>query len=283
MRDFNIPEDVLNQISINNPVYKYDNYTYILVPTGVKDIYEILRREDDWLDVQCDYINYTTCEQMHCYKVKDGRIFKRDAVKNAISELKKLLINDLIADAKHVEINWNEMLSESELRSEENLTKTEIAKYFNRYYRLEETTYDYVFLRTKSLAEALEKRVDESIFRPKAYYNKDYEYAIINIALLWISNQISTKTAIERLHKLSTIIIVSEVNAESVKNKRLQLVEAVKIILDFYNDIPKEIQAKKDLHQYLIEHEVKTVNVKTKNREEKVRATAVIRTLNDKF
>lgn len=103
----------------------------------------------------------------------------------------------------------------------------------------------------------------------------------INIALLWLSNQISTKTAIDRLHKLSTITIVNKANAESVKNKHLQLVEAIKIILDFYNDIPAEIQTKKDLYQYLIEHEIKTVNVKVNNREEKVSAAKVIITLDN--
>ena len=61
----------------------------------------------------------------------------------------------------------------------------------------------------------------------------------------------------------------------------MQLVEAVKIILDFYNDIPAEIQTKKDLYQYLIEHEVKTVNVKVNNREEKVSAAKVIITLDN--
>ena len=167
IHDFNIPEEVLAQLSSNNPICKHDCYTYILVPTGINNISEILRREDDWLDVQCDYINYTTCEHMHCYKVKDGRVFKRDAVKNAISELKQLLTDDLIAEAKHVEINWNEMPSKRKLYAEVNLTETEKAKYFNRYYNLEKTTDDYVFLRIKSLAKHWKNRLMRQSFDQK--------------------------------------------------------------------------------------------------------------------
>lgn len=243
MRDFNIPEDVLNQISINNPICKYNNYTYVLVPTGVKNIYEILRRKDDWLVVYADYINYTACEHTNHYLVKDGRTFTRNEVKNAIDELKHLLINDLITEAKKTKFDWKNISNENDLRDKKDLTT--IIRQSNLYPVFDETKYNYIFLKIESLDEALSKYINDNIFSPKNYYNTDYESAIINIALLWISNQISTSTAIYRFYELHTLIQLNESNQELIEQSRLRLIEDVKIILYFYADVDNNMKAKK--------------------------------------
>lgn len=277
MRDFNIPEEVLNQISINNPICKYDNYTYVLVPTGVKNIYEILRRKDDWLVVHADYINYTACEHTNHYLVKDGRIFTRNQVKNAIDELKRLLINDLVNTAKKIKFDWENISNENNLRDKKDLT--EIGKYLNSTRVFDETKYNYIFLRITSLDKALSKYINANIFMPKNYYNTDYESAIINIALLWISNQISTSTAIYRFYELHTLIQFNENNQELIEQSRIKLIEGVKIILYFYTDVDTKMKAQKDLYQYLLNKEIKTVNVKVNNRDYKINKTEIIRLL----
>lgn len=277
MRDFNIPEKVFNQISINNPVCKYDNYTYVLVPTGIKNIYEILRRKDDWLVVYADYINYTDCEHTNHYLVKDGRSFTRNQIKNAIAELKRLLINDLVNEAKKIKFDWESISKENELRNKENLAT--IAKYLNLSQIFDETKYNYIFLKINSLDEALTKYVNTNIFTPKNYYNADYESAIINIALLWISNQISTSTAIYRFYELHTLIQFNESNQELIEQSRLRLTEVVKIILYFYTDVDSKMKAQQNLYQYLLDKEIKTVNVKVKNQLYKINATEIIRLL----
>lgn len=277
MRDFNIPEEVLNQISINNPICKYDNYTYVLVPTGVKNIYEILKRKDDWLVVYTDYINYTACEHTNHYLVKDGRIFTRNQVKNAIDELKHLLINDLVNKAKKIKFDWENISNENDLRDKKDLT--EIGKYLNLTRVFDETKYNYIFLRITSLDEALSKYINANIFMPKNYYNTDYESAIINIALLWISNQISTSTAIYRFYELHTLIQFNENNQELIEQSRIKLIEEVKIILYFYTDVDTKMKAQKDLYQYLLNKEIKTVNVKFNNEEYRMSVDAIVRLL----
>lgn len=277
MRDFNIPEKVFNQISINNPVCKYDNYTYVLVPTGIKNIYEILRRKDDWLVVYADYINYTACEHTNHYLVKDGRSFTRNQIKNAIAELKRLLINDLVNEAKKIKFDWESISKENELRNKENLAT--IAKYLNLSQIFDETKYNYIFLKINSLDEALTKYVNTNIFTPKNYYNADYESAIINIALLWISNQISTNTAIYQFYELHTLIQFNENNQELIEQSRLRLIEDVKIILYFYADVDNNMKAQKNLYQYLLNNEIKTVKIKVKNQLYKINTNEIIRLL----
>lgn len=277
MRDFNIPEKVFNQISINNPVCKYNNYTYVLVPTGIKNIYEILRRKDDWLVVYADYINYTVCEHTNHYLVKDGRSFTRNQIKNAITELKRLLINDLVNKAKKLKFDWENISNENNLRDKKDLT--EIGKYLSLTRVFDETKYNYIFLRITSLDEALTKYVNANIFMPKNYYNADYESAIINIALLWISNQISTSTAIYRFYELHTLIQFNESNQELIEQSRLRLTEGVKIILYFYTNTDTKMKAQQNLYQYLIDNEIKTVNVKVNNKGYKINATEIIRLL----
>ena len=277
MRDFNIPEKVFNQISINNPICKYDNYTYVLVPTGVKNIYEILKRKDDWLVVYADYINYTACEHTNHYLVKDGRIFTCNQVKNAIDELKHLLINDLVNKAKKIKFDWENISNENDLRDKKDLT--EIGKYLNSTRVFDETKYNYIFLRITSLDEALSKYINANIFMPKNYYNTDYESAIINIALLWISNQISTSTAIYRFYELHTLIQFNESNQELIEQSRIKLIEGVKIILYFYTDVDSKMKAQQNLYQYLIDNEIKTVKIKVNNRDYKINATEIIRLL----
>lgn len=277
MRDFNIPEDVLNQISINNPICKYDNYTYVLVPTGVKNIYEILRRKDDWLVVYADYINYTACEHTNHYLVKDGRTFTRNEVKKAIDELKHLLINDLINEAKKIKFDWENISNENDLHDKEDLTT--ISRHLNLSRIFDETKYNYVFLKIESLDEALSKYINNNIFRPKNYYNTDYESAIINIALLWISNQISTNTAIYQFYELHTLIQFNENNQELIEQSRLRLIEDVKIILYFYADVDNNMKAQKNLYQYLLNNEIKTVKIKVKNQLYKINTNEIIRLL----
>lgn len=277
MRDFNIPEDVFNQISINNPICKYDNYTYVLVPTGVKNIYEILRRKDDWLVVYADYINYTACEHTNHYLMKDGRTFTRNEVKNAIDELKHLLINDLINEAKKIKFDWENISSENDLHDKEDLTT--ISRHLNLSRIFDETKYNYVFLKIESLDEALSKYINDNIFSPKNYYNTDYESAIINIALLWISNQISTNTAIYQFYELHTLIQFNENNQELIEQSRLRLIEDVKIILYFYADVDNNMKAQKNLYQYLLNNEIKTVKIKVKNQLYKINTNEIIRLL----
>lgn len=277
MRDFNIPEDVLNQISINNPICKYDNYTYVLVPTGVKNIYEILRRKDDWLVVYADYINYTACEHTNHYLVKDGRTFTRNEVKKAIDELKHLLINDLINEAKKIKFDWENISNENDLHDKEDLTT--ISRHLNLSRIFDETKYNYVFLKIESLNEALSKYINDNIFSPKNYYNTDYESAIINIALLWISNQISTNTAIYQFYELHTLIQFNENNQELIEQSRLRLIKDVKIILYFYADVDNNMKAQKNLYQYLLNNEIKTVKIKVKNQLYKMNTNEIIRLL----
>lgn len=277
MRDFNVPEKVFNQISINNPVCKYDNYTYVLVPTGIKNIYEILRRKDDWLVVYADYINYTACEHTNHYLVKDGRSFTRNQIKNAIDELKHLLINDLINETKKTKFDWENISNENDLRDKKDLTK--ISKYFNLSRVFDETKYNYIFLKIETLNEALSKYINTNIFSRNNYYNTDYESAIINIALLWISNQISTSTAIYRFYELHTLIQLNESNQELIEQSRLRLIEDVKIILYFYADVDNNMKAQKNLYQYLLNNEIKTVKIKVKNQLYKINTNEIIRLL----
>lgn len=277
MRDFNIPEDVFNQISINNPICKYDNYTYVLVPTGVKNIYEILKRKDDWLVVYSNYINYTTCEHTNHYLVNDGRIFTRNEIKNAIEELKHLLINDLINEAKKTKFDWENISNENDLRDKKDLT--EISKYFNLSRVFDETKYNYIFLKIESLNEALLKYINTNFFSRNNYYNTDYESAIINIALLWISNQISTSTAIYRFYELHTLIQLNESNQELIEQSRLRLIEDVKIILYFYADVDNNMKAQKNLYQYLLDNEIKTVKINLNNEDYKMNVDTIIRLL----
>lgn len=277
MQAFNVPEEVPNQISINNPVCKYDNNTYVLVPTGVKNIYEILRRKDDWLVVYSNYINYTTCEHTNHYLLKDGRIFTRNEIKNAIEELKHLLINDLINEAKKIKFDWENISNENDLHDKEDLTT--ISRHLNLSRIFDETKYNYVFLKIESLDEALSKYINDNIFSPKNYYNTDYESAIINIALLWISNQISTNTAIYRFYELHTLIQLNERNQELIEQNRLRLIEDVKIILYFYADVDNNMKAQKNLYQYLLNNEIKTVKIKVKNQLYKINTNEIIRLL----
>lgn len=277
MQDFNIPEEVLNQISINNPVCKYDNNTYVLVPTGVKNIYEILKRKDDWLVVYSNYINYTTCEHTNHYLVNDGRIFTRNEIKNAIEELKHLLINDLINEAKKTKFDWENISNENDLRDKKDLT--EISKYFNLSRVFDETKYNYIFLKIESLNEALLKYINTNFFSRNNYYNTDYESAIINIALLWISNQISTSTAIYRFYELHTLIQLNESNQELIEQSRLRLIEDVKIILYFYADVDNNMKAQKNLYQYLLDNEIKTVKINLNNEDYKMNVDTIIRLL----
>lgn len=277
MQDFNIPEEILNQISINNPVCKYENRTYVLVPTGVKNIYEILRRKDDWLVVYSNYINYTTCEHTNHYLVKDGRIFTRNEIKNAIEKLKHLLINDLINETKKTKFDWENISNENDLRDKKDLT--EISKYFSLSRVFDETKYNYIFLKIESLNEALSKYINTNIFSRNNYYNTDYESTIINIALLWISNQISTSTAIYRFYELHTLIQFNENNQELIEQSRLRLIEDVKIILYFYTDVDTKMKAQQNLYQYLLDNEIKTVNVKVNNKNYKMNTSEIIRLL----
>lgn len=277
MRDFNIPEKVFNQISINNPVCKYDNYTYVLVPTGIKNIYEILRRKDDWLVVYADYINYTACEHTNHYLVKDGRSFTRNQIKNAIAELKRLLINDLVNEAKKIKFDWENISNENDLHDKEDLTT--ISRHLNLSRIFDETKYNYVFLKIESLDEALSKYINDNIFSPKNYYNTDYESAIINIALLWISNQISTNTAIYQFYELHTLIQFNENNQELIEQSRLKLIKDVKIILYFYADVDNNMKAQKNLYRYLLNNEIKTVKIKVKNQLYKINTNEIIRLL----
>ena len=289
MRDFNIPEEVFNQISINNPICKYDNYTYVLVPTGVKNIYEILKRKDDWVVVYADYINFKDCEHTNHYLIKDGRIFTREKVKKAITELKRLLINNLVNEAKKTKFDWENISNENDLRNKENLTN--IGKYLNLSRVFDEIKSDYVFLRTESLNDALSKYIYANIFTPENYYDKNYESAIVNIALLWLSNQISTSTAIYqfyelyahvqiRAHNLTSHTQIDKNDPKSIEPYRLKLIEFVKFVVYFYNNMDPNIQAQKDLYQYLLNKEIKTVKVNLNNKEEyRMSVDAIVRLL----
>ena len=288
MYNFNMPEEVFNQISINHPVCKYENRTYVLVPTGVKNIYEILRRIDDWVISYADYINFKDCEHTNHYVLKDGRIFTRDKVKKAINELEHLLINDLINEAKKAKFDWENISDENDLHNKENLT--DIGKYLNLSRAYDEIKSDYVFLRTKSLNDALSKYIYANIFTPENYYSKNYEYAIVNIALLWLSNQISTSTAIYQFyelyahvnirdHNLSSRNQINKNDSKSIEPYRLKLIEFVKFVVYFYNDMDPKIQAQKDLYQYLLNKEIKTVKVNLNNKKYRMSVDAIVRLL----
>lgn len=288
MYDFNIPEEVFNQISINNPVCKYENRTYVLVPTGIKNIYEILRRMDDWIITYADYINFKDCEHTNYYLAKDSRIFTRDEVKKAITELEHLLINDLVNEAKKTKFDWESISSENDLRNKDDLAT--LGKYLNLSRLFDEIKSDYVFLRTKSLNDALSKYIYANIFTPENYYDKNYESAIVNIALLWLSNQISTSTAIYqfyelyahvhiRAHNLSSRNQIDKNDPKSIEPYRLKLIEFVKFIVYFYSDIDPKIQAQKNLYQYLLDKEIKTVKVNLNNKDYRMSVDAIIRLL----
>ena len=288
MQDFNIPEEVFNQISINNPVCKYENRTYVLVPTGIKNIYEILRRMDDWIITYADYINFKDCEHTNHYLTKDDRIFTRNQVKKAISELEHLLINDLVNEAKKTKFDWESISSETDLSNKNDLAT--LGKYLNLSRLFDEIKSDYIFLRTKSLNDALSKYIYANIFTPENYYDKNYESAIVNIALLWLSNQISTSTAIYqfyklyahvhiRAHNLSSRNQIDKNNPKSIEPYRLKFIEFVKFIIYFYNDIDPKIQAQKNLYQYLLDNEIKTVKVNLNNEEYRMSVDAIVRLL----
>lgn len=288
MYDFNIPEEVFNQISINNPVCKYENRTYVLVPTGIKNIYEILRRMDDWIITYADYINFKDCEHTNYYLAKDSRIFTRDEVKKAITELEHLLINDLVNEAKKTKFDWESISSENDLRNKDDLAT--LGKYLNLSRLFDEIKSDYIFLRTKSLNDALSKYIYANIFTPENYYDKNYESAIVNIALLWLSNQISTSTAIYqfyklyahvhiRAHNLSSRNQIDKNDPKSIEPYRLKLIEFVKFIVYFYSDIDPKIQAQKNLYQYLLDKEIKTVKVNLNNEEYRMSVDAIVRLL----
>lgn len=274
MYDFNIPEEVINQISINHPVCKYDNQTYILVPTGVSNVYEILIREDKWLRICTDYINYKTCEHTNHY-LKDGRIFTRNDIKNAIEELRRLVINDLIIEAKKLN---NKISTENKLHNKNDLV--EKTTYCEQYQSFEETKYDYITSKTKSLDEALIKYINNQIFNPKKYYySTDYESAIVNIALSWLSNQISTSTTINQFYDLNTLVQFNENNQELIEQSRLSLIEGVKIILSVYKDVDTKMKKQQNLYQYLFNNHIKTVNVKVDNQDYKINTPDIIRLL----
>lgn len=288
---FNVPKEVLNQISINQPVCKYDNRTYVLVPTGVNNVYEILRRMDNWVGVYADYINFKDCEHTNHYLVKDGRIFTRDQVKKAITELKHLVINDLMSEGKKIKFDWENISSENDLRNKDNLATMD--KYLNLSRVFDEIKSDYVFLRTESLNDALSKYIYDNIFTPEIYYDKNYESAIVNIALLWLSNQISTSTAIYqfyelyahvqiRMHNLTSHTQIDKNDPKSIEPYRLKLIEFVKFVnfvACFYNDMDPKIQEQKDLYQYLLDKEIKTVKVNLNNKNYKMSVAAIIRLL----
>lgn len=285
MNTIQVPSRVLEEISLTKNVIKDKEFVYTLTPTGIPDLYEILKYDNNKAYYKTEYLSYLNIyDNTFNYYLANGRIITGDEIFEQIKKLKELLTDDLLALGKTLEpIDW-EKTKQLALSSNE-IEDTEQNKARRNLFIFDNIKNKFVRDETTNVIDTLNQYIENEFIAP-GYNSKDYVAVILEIVLKLLINPKLSEQALNDLYELNTLRYdykrSKEIDKVAINNEKAMHANELNIIVDFYKNFANQYEPQRQLYQFLRKNNVKNVNIILANdkKEHKLPVEQVYRLLN---